>query len=259
MSIGQNVFPVLLGGAMLIYSLKKENVALTTLGTVLITFKPHLGALMALSVLVYLLASRSGFGRSALRSILFMGVFLFVTGFIVDPAWHIRYPNMLFGITSANYASGQSAALCTKCASLPVWLSRWFFDETLTTAALLAAVLLIALAVPFFTVRSSLLKHPSLFLNAALLITLLISPYLFNYDFILLLIPYAVLLTGKSSLIEKVIVIACYLVPTFAIALYDRAGNISLLIVTIILTVLIFLHARSKVDVPPLTAYNTNN
>jgi len=274
-AIGQNVFPVLLGGAMLVYSLRKENVALTTLGAVLITFKPHIGALMALSVLVYLIASRNrlalpkehrddvssieGFGRRALRSILFAGVFVFVTGFITDPAWHIRYPNMLLGLTSENYGSGSDASLCVKCASLPVWLSRWVFDGSLTTAALIALAVLIALFVLFFPVRTSFLKHPDLLLNSALLATLLASPYLCNYDFIFLLMPIAVLATGKSRLIEKILVIVCYLAPTFAIALYDRAGNISLLIVTIILTALVLVRAKSKVDVPTLTAYNTNN
>ena len=103
------------------------------------------------------------------------------------------------------------------------------------------------------------MKRPELLLNSALLITLLVSPYLFNYDFILLLIPYAVLLSVKDRLVEKIIVIICYLVPTFAILLFDRAGNISLLIVTVILTALVFIRAKSQVDVPALTAYNISN
>jgi len=259
LSIGQNVFPVLLGGAMLVYSLKKENIALTTLGSVLVTYKPHLGALMALSVLIYLIANRDNFGRRMLRPLVGTAVFLFVSAFIADPSWYIRYPKMLLGLTSENYASGKSAVLCTKCASLPVWLSRWFFDASLTTAIRVAAMLLLVLFILFFLIRTFLLKNPELLLTSALLTTFLVSPYLFNYDFILLLIPYAVLLSVKNSRIEKVVVIICYLVPTFAILLYDRAGNISLLIVTLVLTALIFLRARSQVDVPALTAYNTNN
>ena len=259
MSIGQNVFPVLLGGAMLIYALRKENIALTTLGSVLITFKPHIGALMALSVLIYLMARRDNFGRNILLSCLITGVILFITGLIADPLWYIRYPKMLLGITSANYGAGSDATLCVKCASLPVWASRWFLDGSLTTAVLVALLTLIMLSIVFFLVRSSLLKQPELFLNAALVMTLLVSPYLFNYDFIVLLIPFAVLLSNKSELVEKIIVIPCYLAPTLAIGLYDRAGNISLLIVTIILTMLVFLRAKSQVDVPALASYNTNN
>lgn len=259
LSIGQNVFPVLLGGAMLVYALQKENVALTTLGTVLITYKPHIGALMVLSVLIYLIASRSSFGRSALRSILFTGVFLFVTGFIADPAWHIRYPNMLLGITTINYGSASDASLCVRCTSLPVALSSRFFDGSLLTSAIIALAALSVFSILLFRVRSALLKQPELFLNAALIVTLLISPYLFNYDFIVLLIPFAVLFSANSSLIQKLIVSICYLVPTFAIAVYDRAGNSTLLIAAIMLGLLIFLRAKSQVDVPALTAYNTNH
>ena len=55
LSVGQYDFPVLLGTSLLIYSLRKENVALTTLGAVLLTFKPHIGALILLSVLGWLI------------------------------------------------------------------------------------------------------------------------------------------------------------------------------------------------------------
>ena len=55
LSVGQYDFPVLLGTSLLIYSLRKENVPLTVLGIVLLTFKPHIGALILLSVLGWLI------------------------------------------------------------------------------------------------------------------------------------------------------------------------------------------------------------
>ncbi len=55
LSVGQYDFPVLLGTSLLIYSLRKENVALTVLGIVLLTFKPHVGALILLAVLGWLI------------------------------------------------------------------------------------------------------------------------------------------------------------------------------------------------------------
>ena len=51
LSVGQYSFPVLLGTSLLIYSLRRENVRLTTLGVVLLTFKPHIGALILISAL----------------------------------------------------------------------------------------------------------------------------------------------------------------------------------------------------------------
>ena len=253
LSVGQYDFPVLLGTSLLIYSLRRENVALTTLGAVLLTFKPHVGALILLSVLIHLIVSRSDFGRRAMRSIVISGVFLFIVGFIADTTWIVSYPKMLL-----SYQGEGNVSSCSECASLPVWLSRWLLDGSLSKAMLIAVLLLFALAGMFSLKRSTLLKSPSLLMMSALLITLLVSPYLYNYDFILLLVPFA-LLANTGNLPQRITVIVCYLVPTFAIALYGRAGNISLLAVTIVIVVLLFLIIKSKVDVPTVTAYNTNN
>ncbi len=97
------------------------------------------------------------------------------------------------------------------------------------------------------------LKSSSLLITSALLITLLISPYLYNYDFILLLVPFAIFV-NQGNLAEKIVIILCYLAPTFAIAFYGRDGNISLLIATVVIVALLFLHTKSKVDVPALAS-----
>ena len=248
LSVGQYDFPVLLGASLLIYSLRKENIGLTTLGIVLLTFKPHIGALILLSVLIYLFAGRNSFGRRTIQSILLAGVFLFIVGFVADPAWPVSYPKMLL-----NYQGEGNVADCSECASLPVWLSRWFLDGSLKKATLIAGGLLIALVVMFFIKRNVWLQSPALLITCTILITLLVSPYLYNYDFILLLIPFAVLIRD-GNILQKIIVSICYLVPTFAIATLGRAGNISLIAVTIVLAALLYLRTSSKVDVPALAS-----
>ena len=246
LSVGQYDFPVLFGTSLLIYSLRKESAALTTLGAALLTFKPHIGALILVSALIYLIFCRDNFGRRALRSILIAGVLLFIIGFVADPAWPVSYPNMLL-----NYQNEGNVTACSECASLPVWLSRWFFDGSLTKAAMIAIVLLIALVLMFASARTTLLKSPALLLASALVITLLASPYLYNYDFILLLVPFAILINPGRDFINHIIVIACYLVPTVVIASWGRAGNISLIIVTIPIAFLLYLRVKeSSIDVP---------
>src|SRR5215207_7690351 len=249
LSVGQYDFPVLLGTSLLIYSLRRENVALTTLGAVLLTFKPHVGALILLSVLIFLIGSRNNFGRWMMRSVLVTGVLLFLVGFIADPAWIISYPKMLL-----NYQGEGNVTACSECASLPVWLSRWLSDGSLTAAAWIAVVLLILLVIVFYPIRSALAKSSELLLSTALLITLLVSPYLYNYDFLLLLVPFAVLIR-KGNLFQKIFVIVCYLIPTFAIILYGRNGNISLIVVSVIMTILVYLRVlRAKNPVIDFTA-----
>ena len=239
LSVGQYDFPVLLGTSLLIYSLRKENVTLTTLGAVLLTFKPHVGALILLSVLGWLVRSRSSFGRRVMRSVITVGVFLFIIGLLADPAWIINYPKMLL-----NYQNEGNVSACSECASLPVWLSRWFFDGSLSVATIIAVILLIFLFILFYFVRSSLMSH-ELWLTAALLVTLLVSPYLYNYDFLLLLVPFAVL-PKQGNLIQIIIVLICYFIPSFALLMLGRAGNISLILVTIVLTLLLYLRYTKK-------------
>jgi hypothetical protein len=169
------------------------------------------------------------------RPLIIAGVILFILGFIADPAWIISYPRMLL-----SYQNEGNVSACSECASLPVWLSRWFFDGSLSSATVIAVVLLILLIILFYFVRSSLLA-PELLLTAALLITLLVSPYLYNYDFLLLLIPSAVL-ARRGNLLQIVLILICYFIPSFALLLLGRAGNISLILVTIVLTALLYLH-----------------
>src|SRR5689334_8394875 len=80
LSVGQYDFPVLLGTSLLIYSLRKEDVVLAIAGAVLLTFKPHVGALILLSSVGWLIVNRSSFGRQVMRPLIAAGVILFVAG-----------------------------------------------------------------------------------------------------------------------------------------------------------------------------------
>lgn len=253
LSVGQYDFPVLLGTSLLVYSLRRENVVLTTLGAVLLTFKPHVGALILLSALGWLLATKSSFGQRAMRSILMAGVFLSIVSMIADPLWFINYPRMLL-----NYQGEGNVTSCSECASVPVWASRWLFDGSLEQAAVVAVILLIVFAFLLWFTRKSLLRSSELLVTSALMVTLLVSPYLYNYDFILLLVPFAVILSS-SGMTEKIVLLLCYLVPSFAIVLHGRQGNIALNAATIVIAFILFLRARSQVDVPASGSYNTSN
>ena len=244
LSVGQYDFPVLLGTSLLIYSLRKENVPLTVAGMVLLTFKPHVGALILLAGVGWLIYHRSDFGKRLIRPLVVAAAVLFLVGFLADPSWIISYPRMLL-----NYQSEGNVSNCSECASLPVTLSRWFLDGSLTNAVWIAVVLLIAFGVMLYFLRTF-LKVPEFLLNAALLITLLASPYLYNYDFLLLLVPFAEL-ARRGTLVEKIIVFVCYLVPTYALLFYGREGNLSLMIVSLVLLILLCArtyaeHAKSR-------------
>jgi hypothetical protein len=197
-------------------------------------------------VLGWLIYKGGDFGQRVIRPLIIAGVVLIVIGFVADPAWIISYPKMLLG-----YQSERNVSSCSECASLPVWLSRWFFDGSLTTAMWIAVALLIVFIVLFYFTHSF-FRSQEVLLSTVLLITQLVSPYLYNYDFLLLLIPCAVLIQ-KSNLMQKMIVALCYLVPTFALILYGRNGNISLIMASIVL--LFLFYPRTKNPVIDVTAH----
>jgi hypothetical protein len=232
LAVGQYDFPVLLGSSLLVYSLRRENVGLAVLGIVLLTFKPHIGALVLLAAVGWLLLYGGGFGRRAIRFAGAAALLLFTAGFLADPLWVIRYPQMLLSYQDEGNVSG-----CTECASLPVTLSRALLDGSLANAVWIAIALLLLSAGILFKVRSEWTSHEML-LSAAVLITLLVSPYLYNYDFLLLLVPFAVLF-HRGAPFQRIVVLLCYLVPTFALLLLGRAGNASLLLATLVLAALL--------------------
>jgi hypothetical protein len=250
LSVGQYDFPVVLGTSFLVYSLHRKNIGLTVLGLVLLTFKPHVGALILLATLCWLFINKNNLGRQVARPLLGAALGLFLTGFIADPGWIVSYPKMLLG-----YQSEGNVSDCSECASLPVWLSRWLFDGSLAEAMWIAIVLLVILIGLFYFLRGFLKSHAFL-LSAAVLATLLISPYLYNYDFLLLLVPFAVLVP-QSNLLQRILLFLCYLIPTAALIVYGRAGNISLIPVTMVMLIVLYVRAKNPViDFTGRAAYN---
>ncbi|NWG33675.1 MAG: DUF2029 domain-containing protein [Chloroflexi bacterium] len=253
LSVGQYDFPVLLGIALLIHSLRNGNASRIALGVVLLTFKPHIGGLVLLSVLGWLWFHGGRLGRRAMRSIVVAGFALFVVSLIADPLWFVNYPKMLF-----DYRGEGNVTSCSECASVPVLVSRWWFDGSLRQASGIALGLLVILAALLWTARKRLVQSPEILVVSVLLVTLLVSPYLYNYDFILLLVPFAAL--GASSRMDKIVAAFCYLVPSLAIIVYGRGGNLTLNMATLLLMFVFSLRVRRiGIDVPVTPSYNRNN
>jgi len=253
LGVGQYDFPVLLGSAILIHAIRHQRLALISIGAALLTFKPHIGLPIFLAVLLYFFVIRDLFSRRALVWIFGGIAFLCLIGLIADPAWLIDYP-----LSFVTYQTGADIASCAACDSLPSWLAGHLIpNPTLSQMTLIGAGLFIILVFLSGSIRSQLLKSPDYLLNFSILIVLLANPHLYNYDFILLLIPFALLAEVSHSWLERIGLIILYLFPFFAIMSFGRSiGDPSLLGVTLILTVLIFINAHnpSPLDVSPHAA-----
>jgi hypothetical protein len=251
LSVGQYDFPILLGAALMIYGLRVSNIALTTLSASLLTFKPHVGGLILLAALIHLFLRRDRFGRVALASILEAVVMLFAIGFIADRAWPIHYLNLLL-----SYRNEGNVTSCSECASLPILLARALLGQSsLAIAILIGAVLVISFLILIAIIRPPLWRTPPTWLAAVVLITLLVNPYLYNYDFMLLLIPLFVCAAQSPSPAEWILIGLAYIIPLPAIILLGRQGNPVFVIATFLLVIVMALQLR-RIDAANDTAYN---
>jgi len=125
----------------------------------------------------------------------------------------------------------------------------------LSLALLIGLLIFLALLAWWGFTRRMILQNPIWLTVAAILIVLLSSPYLLNYDFLLLLVPIFLLAGESKKAFEWVLVVVSYLVPLVAFVVLGRQGNALYSVSTLILLVLVFYHTR-RLDVSPDAAYN---
>jgi hypothetical protein len=238
--VGQYDLPVLLGASMLIYAIRHRHIPLMTLGIAFLTFKPHIGGLILLAAMIYIFLNRDHFGLRVFIYILAMGIFLFAVGFIADSAWPVNYFNSLI-----NYSGLKHITSCSECASTPIWVSKWSGGNSgLSQSGLIAVVLLIMTTSVLLLIRPFIWKSHNFFITAAIFVTLIASPYLYNYDYVLLIVPFVILLDQIKSGLMKIVLGLCYFVPYFALGFYGRDGNISLILITLVLFGLFWIKAK---------------
>ena len=238
LTVGQYDFPILLGMSLLVYALRKENSLMTAIALALVVIKPHLGITVSIFTLLYLWHKQDGFGKKTLQYTLILGIFLFAISFVADSEWPINYFKSL-----TEYRAAGHITTCSECASLPVYLSRAFSGGTagLNAAAIFGLVIAIGCIFIAFLYRRQLSESPSYLVNFAILITLISSPYLYNYDFVLLLVPLAFFLSTQSELYKRILLFILYLIPIGASLKFGRNGNISLILISLFLLAFLLL------------------
>jgi hypothetical protein len=287
--VGQYSAPVLLGAALFIWSARKKSAAWTAVALLLMTFKPHIGGILFLAGFGWLLftshCERAAFQRAkqspvkpgivfpeeiaspleirqrlamtspvmtyARRAIwltIFGGLFLAAIGFLADPAWPLTYLQSL-----GRYRDIPGVQTCGLCASLSVALVRVATGQSNTgMAAWVSLVLAIGVGILLFWRYRTYLKDPAILMALSAILTLLLDPYLLNYDYILLLVPLfpcterrTVWLVRKERLAALV-----YFIPWAALAL-GRNGNLLLPVAALLLLTILW-KKRDILLLPPL-------
>lgn len=232
--VGQYSAPVLLGAALFVWSAKEKSSCGIAASLGLMTFKPHIGLFLILTALGWLLHHRKNiFARRALLISSMLAVAMVAIGFFADPAWPLTYFKSL-GL----YRDIPGVQSCGLCAGLSVGIVRVLtgepdFGKAITVSLFLA----VGLAGLYFAKLRTQLHDAANLMALSTIFTLLVFPYLLNYDYILLLIPFAVLGKRINSLSGFSILLGAYLLP-WGIPIYGRDANLLLAISSLLLLAL---------------------
>jgi hypothetical protein len=256
--VGQYAAPVLLGAALFIWSTRKKSAEWAAVGLLLMTFKPHIGGILFVAGfgwLIYACRCEEGVARRsnlpqatetpsnsgllrlpkngslattwirrAIWTIIIGGVVLAGIGFLADPAWPLTYFQSL-----ARYRDIPGVQSCGLCASLSVALVSVVSGQSnIWIAAWVSLVLAIGAGILLFWRYRPILRDPIALTALSAILTLLLDPYLLNYDYVLLLIPL-IWLVRKNKLAAL-----AYFIPWAALVL-GRNGNILLPIAALLL------------------------
>ena len=239
--VGQYGFPVLLGAALMIYALQKENALLVALAGALLTFKPHLGGLVLLLVALMLAIRHDRFSWNTVLALLLAGATLFAAGFLASPGWPAEYFSSLTGF--------KDVSQCGQCVSPAMALAGLVgggFGLAVWIAAGIAIVLCIWLVIRWRRLSAA----PDGLVGVGILLTLLVSPYLQNYDYLLLLAPFIQLARGRQSPTAWIALGLAYVLPFVCLALLGTAGNASLIVSASILFAVTAVGLRDRTSQP---------
>jgi hypothetical protein len=229
--VGQYGFPVLLGAALITHALRRENVVLTALAAALLTFKPHLGGLLLLLALSSLAMRRDRFGRNALPAVIVSGAVLFGLGFLASPRWPVDYFQSL-----ARFGGFGDVSQCQQCVSLATALAR-LAGGGLGQAAWISAVIAIVLGVWLVRHWRQLTSTADGLVVPGILLTLLAGPYLLNYDYLLLVVPF-IALAKDARRADWIGLALAFALPLVSLALLGTRGNASLILSTCLVALL---------------------
>ena len=235
--VGQYSVPVLLGVSILYWALKTESAFGTAIAMGLLTFKPHLGIFIAIATFIWLLYHhKTRFVKHAIVLTIIVAIFLLLIGFVADPVWPLNYIKSL-----GDYREISGVISCDLCASLPVMIIEMVTDQgNVFQGALISVFLAVGLAgllIWHFRYR---LREITLLIVLSTAFTLLISPYLLSYDFVLLLVLFIVVYDLEHSTFSRLVLIAAYILP-WMILVIGRKGNYLMLVSTLSLLILIWI------------------
>jgi hypothetical protein len=238
--VGQYSAPVLLGAALFLYAARREDAPLTAVGLLLMTFKPHIGLFLLPGGFLWLLFQRTSFSRRAIGLALGGGIILAVLGFLADPAWPVTYVRSLVSYTTVPGVANRdlSASFSAFLVKLVLGYGSGFW------ATIVSGVLIVVMLVLFW--RFKVFTNLETLVVGCALMTLLGDPYMFNYDYVLMLLPLICLASGAQSLFQRVAVGLAYFAPWTSFV-WERNANIFYAVAAIFLVIVLLQRSQKLV------------
>lgn len=237
--VGQYSALVLLGATLFLYAAQREDAPLTALGLLLMTFKPHLGLFLLPVSFFWLVFQKTPFARRAIWMTLAGGLLLALLGFLADSAWPVTYVRSLMSYTTIPGVANRDLS-----ASFSALLVKMLLGYGSAFWATCLSVVLIAIMLALFW-RFKLFAQLELLVAGCVLLTLLGDPYMFNYDYVLILLPLAFLARHAKSIVSRFILGIVYFVPWLSLIL-ERNANILYAVSAIFLFVMLIRQSQNE-------------
>lgn len=239
MIVGQYSTPVLLGATLFIYAVQKEDALLTAIGLLLITFKPHLGLFLLPAGFLWLILQKTPFARRAIWATLVGGLLLALLGLIADPAWPVTYIRAVMAYTTIPGVASRDLS-----ASFSAFIVKTLLGYGSGSWSTLLSVVIIAILLVIFW-RFKIFRSPETLIVGCVLLTLLGDPYLFNYDYVLLIIPLIWLTRHAKSTFHRITLGIVYCVPWLSLVL-ERNANIFYALGAIVLLIFLLQYSHNQ-------------
>ncbi len=235
--VGNYTLPVLLGGALFIYEVRRRSASLSAIGLVLMTYKPHVGLFMALAGLIYLLRQKSEFTKQTFLKILVPAMIVLLIGFIIEPDWIVTFPGSLF-----SWQASSTINVCTYCASVANTITRVASNRAgPLSSGMISLILLAATGTWIWFCRKNIFDSAEASISVGATLTAIVSPYMVNYDFVILIIPISILFLMPHKKRFGIWLALMILAPSLTMVFGRAIGNMVLLAIDMILF-LIFLY-----------------
>ncbi len=211
---------------------KKEKWLLGSMFLTLIALKPNLGVPILIIVSFWLLIQKR---VMALVGIIISGLVLIYVGIIINPNWIVEY--WAIGNTKMSQTFGFSPTLW----GLSAYITGFNFSRSVILGGIAIAIILMGILYMIWKKHKAI--TPVWIISIAITTTLLVTPYTWSYDQLLLLIPIIaiilIMVKGKYRFLLSSMVFIC--LDVFAFALLIISVRIHHEVLNVLIPLIVFI------------------